>query len=234
MLTVATLLFFFSNTMNCSAESMPPVGRSLLDQVQQQVCQQLAPRYDTVSLKLIGQGSMTDEQMTNLVDVSRIELGAMRNGRLPVSVSWPTASGERRTNAIWFRVTATVSTWRARRDLRAEHVITPSDIEQVKIDVAAESPANPSPASTPVGKAILRSVRKNQVLAGDVLSEPALVKRNDRVVVKLSQAGLEVIARGTALTTGWRKDDVVQIQIAGAEATVTGKVANEGEVYVEM
>lgn len=234
MLTVATLLFFSSNTMSCSAESMPLVGRSLIEQVQQQVCQQLATKYDTVSLKLISQGSMTDEQMASRVDVKGIELGAMRNGRLPVSVSWPTASGERRTNAIWFRVTATVSAWRVRRDLRAEHVITPADIEHVKVDVAGESSANPSPTATPVGKAIRRSVRKNQVLASDVLSEPALVKRNDRVRVKLNQAGLEVIARGTALTTGWRKDDVVQIQIAGAEATVTGKVANEGEVYVEI
>lgn len=234
MLIVSGLLLAASSALPCSVAVNPPPNASLLGNVLQQVCQQLANRYESVSLSLISHGTVPERALADAFVAKSIELGSMRAGRLPVSVVWLTSASEQHKGVIWFRVNAMVSVWRARHDLKAEQLISASDVELVQLDVAAEPTTTAQSVESPVGKAVLRAVRKNQVLAGDVLSEPALVKRNERVRVMLNEAGLQLIARGTALTTGWRKNDVVQVQVAGAESTITGKVANVGEVYVEI
>ena len=234
MLFVPALLLAASNAMPCSATSGPRADVSLLGNVQQQVCQQLSSRYQNISLSLISSGTVPEKALADELVAQNIELGNMRAGRLPVSILWSASAAKKQKGVLWFRVNAMTSVWRTRHDLKAEQLISASDVELVQLDVAIEPTASAQPTASPVGKAVLRSVRKNQVLASDVLSEPALVKRNDRVRVMLIQAGLQLLARGTALTTGWRKNDVVQVQVTGAESTITGKVANVGEVYVEI
>lgn len=231
---VPALLFAVSSALPCSAAPDLAADVSLLGNVQQQVCQQLSSRYKNISLNLISSGTVPEKALADRLVAQNIELGNMRAGRLPVTIVWPASDAKKQQGVMWFRVSAMTSVWRTRRDLKAEQLISASDVELVQLDVAAEPTATAEPKVSPVGMAVLRPVRKNQVLVSDDLSEPALVKRNERVRVMLNQPGLQLLARGTALTTGWRKNDVVQVQITGAEATVTGKVANVGEVYVEI
>lgn len=228
------LLFAASSALPCSAAPDLAADLSLLGNVRQQVCQQLSSRYKNISLSLISIGTVPEKALAHGLAALNVELGSMRAGRLPVSIMWSAPAAKKQQGVMWFRVNAMTSVWRTRHDLKAEQVISGTDVELVQLDVAAEPKTAAEPISSPVGMAVVRPVRKHQVLASDDLSEPALVKRNDRVRVMLNQAGLQLLARGTALTTGWRKNDVVQIQVSGAEATITGKVASVGEVYVEI
>ena len=233
-MTLLSAMLFAGAAFNCT----PTLAGgnetiTLLTQAQEGLCQSVSERFDSTSLTLLSTSNVSDATLASTATAA-IDIGQPRAGRIPVTLSWPNANGMRQRAVLWFRINGRGAAWRFRRDLSPGQVLTVQDVEQAVVDLAVHDLERNQTAQTPVGMAIVKSVREGEVVLRHTLREPALVARNSRVRVVVGQRGLRVVTHGVALTTGWNLSDAVHVALADSEQTVLAKVAGEDEVYVEI
>ena len=234
---LSAILLLQSAAVDCRAP-LPSAAaeapqQTLLVQATQQLCTSMTSRYDQVSVELLSTANIAEpvlEQMSPAV----ISLGVMRAGRIPVSITWLNARAQRQQGVLWFRVRGMASAWVFNTDLRAEAQLTDANVAKEIVDLAALDSSREQVSSAPIGKAVTTAVRKGHLVRNELLKDPALVARNQRVRVLAKQRGLHIATRGVALTTGWQLGDKVTVEVAGAQESVMAKVSGKGEVHVEM
>lgn len=235
-MSLFSVLLLVGTSLNCDvtvARASNLQQATLMEQASSAVCQSLSERFESTALTLLSTGNLADEKLDARVAATVLP-GQMRNGRLPVTVRWHGKPGLMQQAVLWFRVNGQGNAWRFTRDVTADHVISESDVERVTVDLASLDFSRQQAGKVPIGLAVDKPMRKGQLASADALRQPALVTRNERVRVVVTQGGLRIVTRGTALTTGWTLNDSVQVDIAESERTVLARVAGKDEVYVEM
>jgi len=84
-----------------------------------------------------------------------------------------------------------------------------------------------------VGKIVKRTVRLGQPLQGQQVEYPPLVKRGERVVIEVHQAGMTLSAVGEARQDG-REGESIKVLNTGSSREVISRVVAPGLVRVEL
>lgn len=116
----------------------------------------------------------------------------------------------------------------AARTLRAMTLIGPDDV------VPSERAAPPGAAARAeqvVGLEARVTLYAGRPIPISALGPPALVERNQIVALVFLSGGLEIRAEGRALGRGGA-GDTIRIMNLASRNTVTGRVAEDGEVHV--
>ncbi|WP_045388747.1 flagellar basal body P-ring formation chaperone FlgA [Falsirhodobacter sp. alg1] len=115
----------------------------------------------------------------------------------------------------------------ATRTLRAESVIGPADVTMVAGDVAGSL----DDSLLAVGMETRVTLYAGRpVLAAD-LGAPAIIDRNQLVALSYRNGALMIVTEGRALGRGG-VGDVIRVMNLQSRATVTGRIAEDGQVVV--
>ena len=115
----------------------------------------------------------------------------------------------------------------AARTIRALSVIAPEDVAMVEGDI-------PGALTTPedvVGQEAKVTLYAGRPVHGGDVGAPALVKRNQMVVLVFQVSGLLIHADGRALERG-AEGDVIHVMNMSSHLTVMGSVGPDGSVSV--
>lgn len=115
----------------------------------------------------------------------------------------------------------------AARMIRAQAVISPQDVTLVP-DLLADALADPAEA---VGMEARVAIFPGRAVRLADLSRPALVDRNQKVVLLFSAGALTIAAEGKALARGGA-GDVIRVLNLSSRSTVTGRIGSDGSVVV--
>lgn len=114
------------------------------------------------------------------------------------------------------------------RTIRPNEVIRPADIAIVEGE-AAGALTGLSEASGKEARIALYAGRP--IRSGD-LGPPALVARNDTVMLTFTRAGLHIMAEGRALDRA-AEGETVRVMNIASRATVIGRVRRDGSIEVQ-
>ncbi|MGY6535762.1 MAG: flagellar basal body P-ring formation chaperone FlgA [Pararhodobacter sp.] len=116
----------------------------------------------------------------------------------------------------------------ATRTLRAATPIEPGDVTLV------DAPAPPGSATDPqqaIGMEARVTLYAGRPIPLASLAPPAMVERNQTVLLTFSQGGLEIRTEGRALGRAG-EGDLVRVMNLGSRSTVSGRVTGPGTVQV--
>jgi flagella basal body P-ring formation protein FlgA len=122
---------------------------------------------------------------------------------------------------------AVADTLVAARMLRAETVIAPSDLV-LRNEVTPGALSDPADA---IGMEVRRNVYAGQVLRETDLGPPALVERNDLVVLSYFRGGLAIVTEGRSLGRAG-VGERLQVMNLASRTSVIGTVLPDGTVEV--
>lgn len=192
------------------------------------ICAHYQTSFENVSIRLLNSHTPGDGLKANGVKLGRLSISKLRAGRS--KISWYSKSEE---YIFWIKVSGSINQWVFKKKLNSEDTIRKKDIVLAPVDVSKIADISLLPKLSPIGKAVNRSVRVDQLVTNKLLSDPPLVKRNDRVIIKLYSGGIKLTLNGKALKTGWNVDDNVSVELESKER-LNAKVMGIKEVYVEM
>lgn len=115
----------------------------------------------------------------------------------------------------------------AQRNIPAHSIIVAEDLATVdaEIDGAVSS------VSMAIGQEVRTTVYAGRPLLISTLAAPALVDRNQIVVLVFQNANLSIMAEGRALQRGAEGDSVRALNLA-SKTTVSGRIGPDGKLYV--
>ncbi len=120
----------------------------------------------------------------------------------------------------------------ARESLRRGEVLTESQIEMRYQDISRLSEPIFDVADA-VGKMVRRTVRHGEPLQAQQIEFPPLIKRGERVVIEVQQAGMTLSAIGEARQDG-REGESIKVINTGSSREVITRVVAPGLVRVEL
>jgi len=115
----------------------------------------------------------------------------------------------------------------ATRTIKAKSVITAEDVAQV----AAVIPGAVSLPEEAVGKEARVTLYAGRPIRPEDIGSPALVDRNQSVILLFQSAGLTIRVEGKALDRGGEGDAIRAMNMTSRQ-TVTGIVAHDGTIHV--
>lgn len=114
------------------------------------------------------------------------------------------------------------------RTIRPKEVLTASDLA-LKPGEVLGALSDPSDVIGQEARVALYPGRP--VRAGDI-APPAIVERNDLVILTFSRGGLTISAEGRALGRG-AEGELIRVMNLSSRSTVTGRIAADGSVEVK-
>lgn len=115
----------------------------------------------------------------------------------------------------------------ATRTIRAQSVLTAEDMTGVDADI----PGALSDAAFAVGQEARVAIYAGRPIRAEDLGPPAVVDRNEIVVLIFERGGLAIVTEGRALSRG-AVGDVIRVMNLSSRATVSGRVSPDGSVRV--
>ena len=116
----------------------------------------------------------------------------------------------------------------AARTLQANQIIGAEDVVMVSTN---RPPLDDLTAAGAVGQETRKVFFKGQAMTRADIGAPALVTRNQVVLLVFNQFGLSIETEGRALERGGL-GDIVRVMNLGSRKTVTGKIDRFGAVHV--
>ncbi len=113
------------------------------------------------------------------------------------------------------------------RLVRPNSVIGPADLNILSIDV----PGALGPEADIIGLEAKVTLYPGRPILPDHVGPPALIERNQPVVVFFKNGGLTIATDGRALSRG-AQGDIVRVMNLSSRHTVSGKVQPDGSVVV--
>lgn len=113
------------------------------------------------------------------------------------------------------------------RTIRAKEIITAEDLTSKSAQV-------PGAFSDPweiVGQEARAALYPGRPIRPGDIGPPAIVDRNDTVLLIFNRGGLEIIAEGRALGRGGA-GDIVRVMNTSSRMTVSGTIRNDGAIEV--
>lgn len=152
-----------------------------------------------------------------------------RLGAVSVAVRCPGAAPW--TLYVQAKVAAFATVLVATRPLPRGARLADSDLEPVRMNIAALPQGYVTNADTVAGKVLRQALAAGQPVRPGQLAEPNLVARGQQVTLRAARAGFEVSMAGTALANG-RRGDRIQVRNATSGRVVEGEVMAAGMVDV--
>lgn len=144
--------------------------------------------------------------------------------------------GPARTLPFWAKVKVTVPRRRlhAARPVRAGEILTAEHFTETDDLVAYPAPAGElATAATASGMESRRAIPAGKVITRDLLAEPRLVRRGDRVSVSVDAGSVRLSFEGAALTGG-RRGQRALVENRETGVRFSGRIENAGQVTVQI
>lgn len=198
----------------------------------QAACFKLTESYDNVTLSVISKsGNYTNKNKDEKKDQGVFSIDEVQAGRL--KVEWKQLNTNKKL-IIWLAIDAYQDTWVFRKSLRPEKTIRKRDVKKKKMNVAKILGVQDLISKSPEGKTTKKFVRKNQIVTENLLTNPPLIVRNQKIIVRVVNNGLKIKTQGIALKTGWQIGDVIDVKIGESEGQIKAIVAGDKTVNVEI
>jgi flagellar basal body P-ring formation protein FlgA len=125
---------------------------------------------------------------------------------------------------IVYRSMATAS-----RDLARGTLITQDDLQLEVLDVSQHRQGFSREPKDIIGKELKYPVSKGSTFRTSVLDNPLVIRRGDQVSVEALAGGIQVIAKGTAISDG-RLGQLIRVKNIQSERILSVKVMGSGKV----
>jgi flagella basal body P-ring formation protein FlgA len=119
------------------------------------------------------------------------------------------------------------------RTLPKGSLVGPSDVREQPCDVTAIPAGAPEGADALIGLRTVRALAEGVPWRTDLVEQPPLVLRGQRVALRLVAGGLRLDARGKAKQDG-RPGEMVRVLNEDSRREIVGRVAPDGAVDVEL
>lgn len=240
MMRLAIMLVFFSassmavdtTASSCEAERAGSKQHSTeFMGIVGKLCEKWKLRFEKISWQLMNtdNNKVQDENRK----IVAYEIGELRNGRVMVKTR-TSSNGKQQQEVLWFRIKGYATVWSAKRDISVGSVLAREDLAQQSVDLSAENLTQDQIVAEPIGMFVRRSLRKGSTISTVNVSGPPLIRQNEEVQVFIKNNGLQITAKGTALSTGWNVGDSVTVLINGASKKSEAIVAKRGWANVSI
>lgn len=115
----------------------------------------------------------------------------------------------------------------AQRNITAHSIIVAEDLATVDADIEGAVAS----VSLAIGQEAKTTIYAGRPLLIETLTAPALVNRNQIVVLVFQTASLSIVAEGRALQRGAEGDLIRALNLA-SKTTVSGRIGPDGKLYV--
>lgn len=162
-----------------------------------------------------------------------IASGETAAGTNAVTVTLTRAGATLQRSVVNARVWTSRSVVVTARALRSGETIGAADVAVEPREVSAPRGDTLADAKLAVGQRVRRSLASGEPVRGVWLELAPSVKRGDRVTLRLARGGLTIEAPGRAEEDG-APGDWIRVRNAASNRELTGRVAADGVVHVEM
>ena len=194
------------------------------------LCHELTSTYDDVELKRISERHKKASKDADKAH-GRFVIEDIRAGR--TKMVWQSEKKEA-TTEIWVAVKAKKEVWVFRNNLSSGTKIKKRHTSKKKVNVAHLLGVHDLPSERPVGMITTKRVGKDTVITSDLISEPPLIKRKEKIKVVIEVGALRITSDGVALETGWKLGDTISVKVENSEEPVKAIVRGEKLVDVEF
>jgi flagella basal body P-ring formation protein FlgA len=211
-----------------SEGARPDLGTAIAELLSERAAERIA-RIDLPPLAALSREAALPGVRVDLA----LAAGGTRAGSNPVSVSLWRADALVRRVVITARVSVIRTTLVASRALRSGEVLSSADLELAEREATtAHSEALSDPAEA-IGRSLQRHLAAGEAVRASALARAPVVRRGERVALRLRRAGLAIEAVGRAEEDGER-GEWIRVQNVASKLVVLGRVTGEGEVHVEL
>lgn len=241
MMRLAIILLFLSassmaaasNTLNCHAEhtgSKEHLSPEFLEIVGK-VCEKWQARFEKISWQLMNVDNKKN-QGANRKFIS-YEIGDLRNGRVWVKTNF-SLNGKQQQEIFWLRIKGFATVWSAKHDISVNSVLASADLIQQSVDVSTENLTQNQIVRDPIGMFVRKSLRKGATISTANVSDPPLIQQNQKIQILIESNGLQITAKGMALSTGWNVGDAITVLVNGASKKTDAIVVKRGWANVSI
>ena len=131
---------------------------------------------------------------------------------------------------VGYRIECQSEVWRAVRPLKGNRILKNGDFEKANIAISRVSGAVYE-GDRPVGKLLVRNLRRGEVLLRSDVKSDRAVRRGDEVVIQMEKQGLRIQDQGIALETGGISEKV-KVQNSRTGKIIKGEVQGKGVLCV--
>ncbi len=222
-----------TNTSSCHAEhagSKEELSPALLEIVGK-VCEKWQATFEKISWQLMNVTNKKNQDAAQ--KLISYEIGDLRNGRVWVKTN-TSSVGKQQQEIFWFRIRGFATVWSAKHDVPVNSVLTRDDLIQQSVDVSTENLTQDQIVVDPMGMFVRKSLRKGTTISTANVSGPPLIQQNQRIQVLIENNGLQIKAKGIALSTGWKVGDAITVLVNGASKRTDATVAKRGWANVSI
>lgn len=163
----------------------------------------------------------------------RSDPAARLAGSVPLTLVLSSAGRELRRGVVTARIRVDGRMLVVARPLPKGSLVGPDDVREKACDVTAIPAGAPASADALVGRRTVRALAEGLPWRIDLVEDPPLVVRGQRVQLRLVAGALRLDARGKAKDDG-RRGDVVRVLNEDSRREVVGRVAADGAVDVQI
>lgn len=228
---------FVNNTINCDeillrrSESRADVQVEL---VERKICNFFSVNYEHVKLTSLKVMAKAAEQRKSSVALHEPVIEEPLAGRVKISW-WNEAKNE---SAMHLTVTYSIEMYKSiaifGKNIAVNNTIKDSDIYFNTVNVAPFLGVKGFLKESPVGKMVIKKATKGHYIFSDILSPPAMIKKDQVIYVVVKSAGLSINTEAIALENGFEVDDLIKVKVKNTGAVLTARIKSEKIVYVEI
>lgn len=189
-----------------------------------------ADEIEVRAIRKLNDVSIPEGSTTSLHVLQRSAPVSFRNLSIPMEVS---VDG-RPVRTIWvtadIRITATVA--QATKRLPYGTVLTGDDFKIVRAEIPDPRSSYIRSAEMGSGKVLRRTLKPGELITGDALSDPLLVRNGDTVRLRLENSNIRVVMLARAEQNG-RMGQSIRIRNLDFARTLRALVVGPGEVLVQ-
>lgn len=231
------LASFINSTINCDeillgrSQSRPDVQVEL---VERKICNFFSANYEHVKLTLLKVTTKATAEKKSKVILNEPIIEEPLAGR--VKISWWNAS--KNESVVHLNVTYSVDVYKSiaifAKNIAINTTLRDSDIYFNTVNVAPFLGVKGFLKESPVGKMVTKKATKGHYIFSDILSAPALIKKDQFIYVVVKSAGLSINTEAIALENGFEVDSLIKVKVKETGAVLTARIKSEKIVYVEI
>ncbi len=195
------------------------------------VCDKWKTRFEKITWQLMGNGDKKIQDVNK--KIISYEIGELKNGRIWIRAD-SFSGGKLQKEIFWFRIKGFATVWSTKRDISVNSVLAKEDLILQTTDVSVENLTQDQIVTDPVGMFVRKSLRRGAIISKASVSGPPLIQQNQQIGVLIENSGLQITAKGKALSTGWNVGDAITVLVNGASKRTEAIVAKRGWANVSI
>jgi flagella basal body P-ring formation protein FlgA len=233
---------FIHHTINCDqmlfnkSESRSDVQ---VEQVEKKICNFFSNNYEHVKLTSLKVTSLkatakAAEKKQAKVVLNEPIIEEPLAGRVKISW-WAETKNE---SAVQLNVTYSMEAYKNiaifGKNIAINTTIRDSDIYFSTVNVAPFLGIKGFLKESPVGKMVIKKATKGHYVFSDILSPPAMIRKDQVIYVVVKSAGLSINTEAIALENGFAVDSLIKVKVKDTGAVLMARIKSEKIVYVEI